>query len=274
EDTRPQDQILTRWIDRTRLPQLATLLARADATAVSQPAIREAFFSRVRFDVPRGEQAATGLSIDSLELSLPQRLALRMIPRAPNWLFQFGATLRGYMAHVARLVESASGLCLIVAPDGSDESDVAVGRAVERAWIALTAQGLAVQPMMSLPILQNIAEEGTSTSLSWRARARTLALSRELKALLPEIGSGRLAFLMRFGYAAAPTGRSGRREVAEVSKVVAASESAEIRAGDDTPVRGSVRRRRILFVAEGVSLCHAARPTPLAEALPSHDYHV
>src|SRR5262249_8424592 len=93
-------------------------------------------------------------------------------------------------------------------------------------------------------------------------------------ALLPEIGSGRLAFLMRFGYAAAPTGRSGRREVAEVSKVVAASESAEIRAGDDTPVRGSARRRRILFVAEGVSLCHAARPTALAEALPSEDYEV
>jgi UDP:flavonoid glycosyltransferase YjiC (YdhE family) len=274
EDTGTQDRVLTEWVDRTRLPAIASLLARADATAVSQPAIREAFFSRVRFDVPRGEPAASGLSIDSLELSLPQRLALRMMPRAPNWLFQFGATLRGYTAHVQRLVESASGLCLVIAPDATEGSDVAVGRAVERAWLALTAQGLAVQPMMSLLILQNILEQGSSTAMSSRTRARTVALSRELQELLPEIGPGRAAFLMRFGYAAAPSGRSGRRDVAEVSTVVTAPEAAQIRAGDAAPARNSARRRRILFIAEGVSLCHAARPTALAEALSTDDYEV
>jgi len=274
EDTGPQDGVVTHWVGRTRLPALASLLARADAAAVSQPAIREAFSSRVRFDVPRGEPAATGLSIASLELSFAQRLALRMIPKAPNWLFHFGGTLRGYEAHVRRLVESASGLCLVIAPDRSEASDLAVGRAMERAWLALTTQGLAVQPMMSLPILQNILEQGDTCAISWRARARTAALSRQLKTLLPEIGSGRAAFLMRFGYAAAPSGRSGRRDVREVATVVSTPEAAQIRAGEGTPARNSARRRRILFVAEGVSLCHAARPTALAEALASDDYEV
>ena len=214
--------VRTDWIaDRRRLPALADLIGRADAVMFGDGAMRRAFLANVCFDRPAAEPAPFGLSLGSLELSAVDRLALRSIRRLPDWAVRYGGCLRQFAAHGRRLAGSASGLCLGIASDRRPQTDVAVGRAMQRAWLALTEAGLAVQPMMSLLVLEGAHERhGCPTVLA--------TLRQDMRALLPEIGVGRPAFLLRFGYAPPPSGRTGRLPRAAVTSVIPASPAAAL----------------------------------------------
>src|SRR5262249_8275088 len=132
-------------------PEWASLVSYADALVFRDRSRRQALLSNVCFSA--GSPPGNGLTAATLELSMAQRLALRLAARAPNWVVKCSGFLRLVTSHVRRLVHSASGLCLIVAPDGEAGTDLHVGQAMQRAWLALTAAGLAVQPMSSPVIL-------------------------------------------------------------------------------------------------------------------------
>jgi hypothetical protein len=218
QQTPPLGGVTTHWIsDRERITALAALVGQADALMFGEPSMRRAFFSKVRFDAPYNAAVEDGLSLASLELSAPERLGLRLMRRLPGWLLRFAGVLRSMGARARKLVESASGLCLIVAPDADAETDLLVGRAVQRAWLALTERELAVQPMMSLLVLENAADHGPAELVTALGREHLAALREGLRTLAPEIGDGRPAFLMRFGYAPPPSGRTGRLSVQVVS---------------------------------------------------------
>jgi hypothetical protein len=119
--------------------------------------------------------------------------------------------LRGIAAHAQQLLASSSGLCVVVAPDDRPETDVLVGRALQRAWLALTVAGLAAQPMMALPVLENAIAHEAVAKLQGLA-AQVTEWRSALRTLVPELGHGRVAFILRFGYAPPPTARSGRRQ--------------------------------------------------------------
>jgi hypothetical protein len=86
---------------------------------------------------------------------------------------------------------------------------------MQRAWLALTAENLAVQPMMSLPVLDNALEYG-GPGLAASLGPAVPGLLAEVGQLAPEVGDGRLAYLMRFGYAGGVSGRTGRRALSAV----------------------------------------------------------
>jgi UDP:flavonoid glycosyltransferase YjiC (YdhE family) len=269
-DTALRAGVRTYWIlQRDRVGRLASLIARADALTLSQPSIRQAFHARVRFDKARDAEVNEGLSIDSLELSAFERFALKMVPRTPDWVMRFSGASRSYAAHVRKLVNSASGLCLIVAPDGQSETDLDVGRAMQRAWLALTAEGLAVQPMMSPLVLENLSEHGPGEIVDSLGRERLLRIREELRRVLPEIGAGRPAVLMRFGFAAAPSGRTGRlRPEWVTTKIAPAADRKPVPAAVALPVAAGKRaRQRVLFLAEAVTLANVARSAALASSL-------
>ena len=211
EATPDLDGVRTHWIvGADRLAKLARLIGRADATMFGEASMRRAFLSKVRLDAAPGEAVADGLSPSSLELSAFDRWALRAIKRAPDrWLKLVGVS-RVFAAKARRLVDSSSGLCLVVARDDGEATDLLVGRAMQRAWLTLTAEGLAVQPMMSLLVLENVSEHGDAALVESLGRGTLAALRDEFRALVPEIGGWRPAFLMRFGFAPAPSGRTGR----------------------------------------------------------------
>ena len=167
EATPDHDGVRTQWIvGADRLAKLARLIGRADAAMFGEASMRRAFLSKVRLDAAPGEAVADGLSPSSLELSDFDRWALRAIRRAPDrWLRLIGVS-RVFAAKARRLVDSSSGLCLVMARNDGEETDLLVGRAMQRAWLTLTAEGLAVQPMMSLLVLRE------------RVRARRRCLGR------------------------------------------------------------------------------------------------
>jgi nitroreductase len=204
--------VSTHWIvARDRIGSLAGLIGRADALVFGDRSMRLAFLSKVRFDAPPDEPVSEGLPLGSLELSGADRIALRLMARMPDWMLRAAGAGRVFASKARHLVESASGLCLVVASDASEATDLSVGRAMGRAWLALTAMGLAAQPMMSPLILENLREYGDPAIVAAVGHDRLASLSRRFRELMPEIGGGRPAFLLRFGYAPAPSGRTGRR---------------------------------------------------------------
>jgi hypothetical protein len=113
-----------------------------------------------------------------------------------------------------RLIESASGVCLVLAPAGDERTDVIVGQAMQRAWLALTNLGMAAQPMMSLPVLDNALANGSPSLIKSLEQSSTGAILRDFRNWAAEFGPKRVAFLLRFGYALPPTTRTGRRPLA------------------------------------------------------------
>jgi hypothetical protein len=205
------------WIEDTaRIRKLGDLIGRADAVMFAEPSMRRAFLANVRFDAPPDAEVEEGLSLASLELAASDRVALSVIARMPNWLIKAAGAPKFFAKHARKLVASAAGLCLVVAPDNAAPTDIQVGRVVERAWLALTAKNLAVQPMSSLMVLENALEFGSQNLVESLGRKQIESFKAEFRALAPEIGAGRPAFLLRFGFGPAVSGRTGRLPVQAV----------------------------------------------------------
>ncbi len=213
-DTVEIDGVSARWItDRSTVTQLSHLIARADALILGTKPIRDAFLAKVRFDQPANAVVDEGLSLGSLEVSAAERFMLgwmRYVPDGPLRLL--GG--RGVFAGAAkRLAMSASGLCVIATADDSLASKIPVGRVWQRAWLALTKQKLACQPMMSLMVLRNIRDHGSSKLLAEIGKAQSLSLLDEFSQFSDGVGLPLVHAIMRFGNADKPTTTTGRLSV-------------------------------------------------------------
>jgi nitroreductase len=203
--------VRTVWLaERGQLERLAELIGEADAVMFGNPSMRLAFLGNVRFDLPPEAAAPEGLPLASLEVGKADRVALRLMRRIPNWLLKSTGGLRVFASTARGLVASASGLCVIAAESDDAPTDFIVGRSVQRAWLALTERGLAVQPMSSIPVLHNAIQHGGAALRAALGPEKVSRLVERCRELVPELGEARPAFLMRFGRAPAPTGRTGR----------------------------------------------------------------
>ena len=214
EKTPVLEGVRTYWITaRERVADWARLIGRADAAMFGEASMRVAFLSKVRFDAAPQDVVEEGLSLASLELSAADRIALRIMRATPHWLLRLGGAPQFFAAHARKLIRSSSGLCVLTAPDDRPETDLDVGRAMQRAWLALTEAGLAAQPMMSLMVLENVFRHGSPELVAQLGRERLLQFQEASRGLLSESGGDRPAFLLRFGDASAPSGRVGRLAV-------------------------------------------------------------
>ena len=208
--------VQTHWIvEREKIESLAELIGRADAAMFGAKPVRDAFLDKVRFDAPPLAQVDDGLCLGSLELSPFQRLTLRSL-RMPDFLLKLAGARRTFTATATRLVRSAAGLCLITSKESSDIAETKVGRAMQRAWLALTSEGLAVQPMMSLLVLQTIRDNAPPAIREAVGASQIETLLEEFHAFVHTLGDGVPGALMRFGYASPPTARTGRLPLEKV----------------------------------------------------------
>lgn len=199
------------WIfDRDRLPGLAELVARADAALFSIREMRLALQANIRFEAGYREQVSEGLSLSSLELPRLAGPAFRVLTGlSDTWFRRLGGP--GNFSRLARrLVNSASGLCVVTTAARDAGTDVLVGQAVQKAWLALTECGLAAQPMMTLPVLENSLEQGSAPQPARLDRGLVEELLRRFRELAPAAGAQRPAFLLRFGFAKPASGRTAR----------------------------------------------------------------
>jgi hypothetical protein len=213
----PSDETTVHWIaERPQIEAFARLIARADSMLFSEPSMRAAFFKNVRFDLPAQAAADKGLSMGALEASAFERTALRLMRYEPQWMFKLTAASHIFSQHAVSLVNSASGLC-IVSVQGAERPQLRAGRAMLRAWLALTEQGMAVQPMMSSVAMTQALECGSPELIKALGVEKLRAFVAEFRASLAALGiRGSPQFLMRFGRAADPSCRTGRLPLSEL----------------------------------------------------------
>ena len=189
---------------------LCQLISEADSMMLSNEIVRKAFLAKVRFDAPVNAVVEEGLALGTLELSVPDRVALRVMRWIPDFVLKlFG--IRSKLRQAAlRLAESADGFCLVVSKHDSSESDFQAGRVFQRSWLELTREGFAVQPMMSLIVLRNIRDNGDVQLHEEIGSQRTSQLLKQL-AETQSFGEGLYPCgILRFGHADPPTTRAGR----------------------------------------------------------------
>jgi nitroreductase len=205
--------VRTVWFGRERARTLGPIFEEAESLYYGDARLRQGALGAVRFDVRDREEVAQGLSVGSLELSGPDRVTFDSLRKTPPERLAAMGAFKKMGARARRLVESASGVCVLVAPSASDAHDVAVGRSMYRAWLALTRRGLAAQPMTSVSALEAATEVAGAASFGEEAARVTAAISA-FHGAFPSVERGaRIAIVMRYGWAPAPTSRVRRLPV-------------------------------------------------------------
>jgi len=203
--------VRTIWIHGAdRLKSLAELIGRSDSLMLSEPSMRRGFLDNVRFDIPWNEVADEGMSLACLELPAADRYAVKLLRFVPDWLFKILGVSRKFARAATRLAGSSSGLCIVTENSGTEVAEILAGRAMQRAWLALTREGFAVQPMMSLAILESVLTRGAEPLLNSLGKNQTEELVAEFRTFVPELGNSHVAFIARFGCAEPPTCVTGR----------------------------------------------------------------
>jgi nitroreductase len=233
--TPPVEGTKTLWFGRERVRSLGPIVEEGEAVFLGDPRARDAALRAMRFDVRDNEEVTQGLSVGSLELSTSERTTLDALRRTPQDRLAVTNAMAKMGAHARRLVESASGVCVIVTRGSEPAADVAAGRSMQRAWLALTRRGLVAQPMGAIPALEamlELDEPGGAPAEAVEVHDRAVAVVAAFRAALPSVEKGgRVAVLMRVGNAPPPTTLVRRLPLHE-SLVAAAGESES---GDSAP---------------------------------------
>jgi nitroreductase len=211
EATPSVDGVRTLWFGRERVRTLGPIVEQGEAAFFAETVTREATLRTVRFDVRDREEVTHGLSLGSLELSPAERLTFDLLrhtspdrPVATGAFQKMGSSMR-------RLVESASGVCVLTANGSDSSTDVSVGRCMQRAWLALTRRGLVAQPVTAIVELATILDLDEAAGVRLEDPQPAAGVVASFRSAFPSVERGsRIAFLMRFGRAPDPTSRVGR----------------------------------------------------------------
>ncbi len=187
-------------------------IRRAETERFSRRELHRELFGALRFELGWKASCDEWLPPAALEVEAPMRLPFALLRRWPlmHALNRIGAHRMLGLRAADLPCRMAPHLGLIVA-GGVDASDRALqaGRALQRAWLAAAAEGLAFQPMAAATVLaQQRAGNGW---VSPETRSRLL----DLLAQLSPGPSAQACMFFRLGRAPAPSAVTRRKAVAD-----------------------------------------------------------
>lgn len=201
------------WLDSADLRNKALRLIRlAEGERFRNQLLHTELFENIRFDLGWEESCEEALPPGALEIEAPLRPAFRLIRHWP--VMRALNMVGGYKQLGWRAGDLpcrfAPHLGVISAPDLADHHQVNAGRAFERAWLAVTHHGLALQPMPAsvLYAQATAVEQGVPGEIQKRLHAgwdqvqpykTPLMVFRTGRASAPSLVSGRhpLAYYLK-----------------------------------------------------------------------------
>ncbi len=171
---------------------------------------------RIRFDRPRREPASEGLSVGSLELPRWKTALMGGLRKLPHAMMKRFGVVRAFSRRTRKLILSSSGLCLVIGDTEGSDAEMEAGRALQRAWLALTSEGLVAHPMNAIALMEHMGNYADGDLGRCVRETRIGEHAAQFDALVPEGAGRRKMFLMRFGNAPNPTVRNGRLPVSDV----------------------------------------------------------
>ena len=200
--------------DRDALDRIGAIVGAGDRMQMLGPVMHRELVGELR--LTRDQVAATrdGLDLATLELPPADAAGLHVIARpevaARLRALGGGATFER-RSRLAFASASAAGLFTIAGTDA--QAYFARGRAVQRAWLAATGGGLAVQPHSGLPYLFARLERAGGEGLQPDERSTLIELRARWREIFPVDVHRAELMLVRLGVADPPSARSLRHEL-------------------------------------------------------------
>jgi nitroreductase len=206
------------WVtERTGIRAFARLIAMSDRFRFQYEPFHKEIFRQLRFSAEEAERTRDGLDLRTLELPPAAGALLRLLrPWKRMQLINRLGLGRALTLPSALSVWKSGTLGVLSLPEASSEGFFQGGRALERIWLGAEAEGLAFQPLGSLPIFLAQVEQYQGRNLTPRHQQLSTRLGQWLRQLVPTVVGRTLLMVFRLGYASPPRVRSLRRAAEEV----------------------------------------------------------
>jgi hypothetical protein len=197
--------------DAAAIRSVAHASALMEQVALETPELRQLFFSDILWSDAENRAGKPGLYVLTMEVPPPARFLFRHLtkPAFANLLLRLGFS-KAARATNAKLYATAPLLALISMREESPAAYLAVGRALERLWLAATAEGLAVQPVTGLSFLARSIEHDEASKLLPKHFAQICDAEHALRTAFSLTNEQIPGMMVRIGYAAPATARSFR----------------------------------------------------------------
>lgn len=199
------------------LANLAELVCEAERLRMLNPIGHEELFAHeIRWTTQEALATRDGLDLDTLELKLSEKAAMRVASDADAiaLLREWNAGA-GFKKMSGDAIRSSAAVCLVSVSDASPSGLLRGGRAAERMWLAAALHGIAVHPISAPIFLAHHVRFGGATGFSSAEQAQILRAFEGIRSAFSPGGQEPL-FMARLAYADPPTVRSLRRPLSEI----------------------------------------------------------
>jgi nitroreductase len=201
------------WVaDRRGICAFAPLIATSDRFRFEYEPFHRELYRQLRFTVKEAETTRDGLDVRTLELPPGAAAVVHWLRRWPRMkvINRLGlGRLLTFPSWVS--VRKSGALGILSLPDASAERFLRGGRAFQRIWLTAQSEGLALQPLGSLPIFIAQMEQLDGRNLHAGHQRLAKRLAGWLRQLVPATDGRTLLMIFRVGYAKPPQVRSLRR---------------------------------------------------------------
>jgi hypothetical protein len=207
------------WLaDRRQIRDFSRIIAVSDRFRFEYEPFHNEIFRQLRFSAEEAERTRDGLDVRTLELPPGAAFLLRRLRpwSRMRWIQRLG--LVGLLTLPSILsVRKSGAIGVLSVPEPTMTQWLQGGRAFERVWLAVQAEGLSLQPLGSPPIFIAQMDQYQGRNLTPKHQGWATDLRRRCMKLLPSTSQRVILITFRLGHSAPPRQRSLRRPSAEVS---------------------------------------------------------
>lgn len=198
--------------DKIKINEIATAASVGEKVLFENRRLHDFFFAHVSWTKQEDEEKRAGFYIETLELPLPAKVGFKLFK---HWsVLNIANKIIGASKVVAKEnaknYSASAGFGAVSVNSKRPEDFIAIGRALERAWLTATKIGLSFQPVTGVIWFQRRLENGEG---DWFSENHKNLIQDSYRKIFSTFGLKQnqvLAMMFRVGRSAPPSARSLR----------------------------------------------------------------
>lgn len=196
--------------DENKIQKISLASVSNEMTVLTTKKIHNFFFRHVIWSAKEEKVKRSGLFVKTLEMPKPQEVAFRL---ASFWPIMKIANVFGIAKKIAadnaRLFQASSSFIAFLSAGDAPEDFIALGRSMQRVWLACTRENIAVQPITGVLFLYRRVRAHMAEGIADKQQQLISSSYEEIRRQC-NAGDNEVLFLLRIGIAPPPTASSSR----------------------------------------------------------------